>query len=175
MVLLCSDDRLASPDEITFDELRRLRSAAPSDRRSEPITDVQPLQVSPLAVRVSLQSFHNGSAAGPDGLRPQHLKDLLLGAPNDNQLLSAVTDLTNLLLEGKTPPSVRQLSSQKQWYPADCYRLRLETNDVESHMQLCRVVSTTLQAPRQLGFRFSGWIEAAIRACSSLLPGNGNL
>jgi len=65
------------------------------------------LQVSSSAVRAAIQSFPNGSAAGPDGLRPQHLKDLLLGAPDDNQLLSAVTDLTNLLLEGKTPPSVR--------------------------------------------------------------------
>jgi len=77
------------------------------DRRSESTTDALPLQVSPSAVRAAIQSFPNGSAAGPDGLRAQHLKDLLLGAPDDNQLLSAVTDLTNLLLEGKIPPSVR--------------------------------------------------------------------
>jgi len=43
--LLCSDDRLASPDETTFDELHRLHPAAPSDRRLEPTTDVPPLQV----------------------------------------------------------------------------------------------------------------------------------
>jgi len=41
--LLCSDDRLASPDETIFDELRRLHPAALSDRRSESATDVPPL------------------------------------------------------------------------------------------------------------------------------------
>ena len=55
----------------------------------------------------SVQLFPSSSAAGPDGLRPQHLKDLLVGAPNNSQLLVAVTYLTNLLLEGKTPSSVR--------------------------------------------------------------------
>jgi len=32
----------------------------------------------------------------PDGLRPQHLKDLLLGAPDDPPLLLATCDLVNL-------------------------------------------------------------------------------
>ena len=105
--LLCSDDRLAIPDDSTFDDLRRLHPAAPVNRRLVPTTDTPPLQVSPSAVRAAIQSFPNGSAAGPDGLRPQHLKDLLVGAPDDSQLLVAVTDLTNLLLEGKTPSSVR--------------------------------------------------------------------
>jgi len=71
---------LSSPIETTFDELRRLHTAAPSDRRSESTRDVPPLQVSPSAI----QSFPSSSAAGLDGLQPQHLKDLLLGAPDDN-------------------------------------------------------------------------------------------
>jgi len=53
--LLCSDDRLASPDETTFDELRRLHPTAPSDRRSEPSTGVSPLQVSSSTVRAAIQ------------------------------------------------------------------------------------------------------------------------
>jgi len=64
-------------------------------------------KLSPSAVRAAIQSFPNGSAARPDGLRPQHLKDLLLGAWCARRQSTDVTDLTNLLLEGKTPPSVR--------------------------------------------------------------------
>ena len=40
-------------------------------------------------------------------MRPQHIKDLLQGAPENSPLLSAITDLTNLLLEGKVPASVQ--------------------------------------------------------------------
>ena len=72
-----------------------------------PTTVTTPLQVSLSAVRSAIQSFPNGSAAGPDGLQPQHLKDLLVGATYDSQLLVAITKLTNLLLEGKTPSSVQ--------------------------------------------------------------------
>ena len=99
--LVCSDDRLAIPDDSTFNELRSRHPSAPSDRRPVPSTVTPPLHVLPSTVRASIQSFPNGSLAGPDGLRPQHLKDLLTGARDDSQLLVAVTDLTNLLLEGR--------------------------------------------------------------------------
>ena len=75
--LLCSDDRLAIPDEFTFNELQSLHPSAPSDHRPVPSTVTPPLHVSTSTVRASIQSFPNGSSAGPDGLRPQHLKDLL--------------------------------------------------------------------------------------------------
>ena len=105
--LLCSDDRLSVPDMSTFVELSRLHPPVPADRRPAPSSDKPPLQVLPLAVRSAIQSFPNGSAGGPDSLRPQHNKDLLQGAPENSPLLSAITDLTNLLLEGKVPASVQ--------------------------------------------------------------------
>ena len=66
-----------------------------------------PLQVLPYIVRKAIQSFPNGSAAGPDGLRPQHLKDWVVEAADDNPLLVAIVDLSNMRLEGKTPLPVR--------------------------------------------------------------------
>jgi hypothetical protein len=81
--------------------------AVPDDRRPAPSTDIPPLQVLPAAVRIVIQSFPYGSAQGPDSLRPQHIKDLLLGAQIDHPLQSAITDLTNLLLQGKVPTSVQ--------------------------------------------------------------------
>jgi len=58
-----------------------------------------PLQVFSVATKKAIHSFPNGSAVGPDGLRPHHLKDLLSGALDDHPLLLAITDLVNLLLE----------------------------------------------------------------------------
>ena len=178
--LLSSHDRLAVPDEPTFDELRRLLPATPPDRRPVPTVVTPSLQVSPSAVRAAIRSFPNGSAAGPDGLRPQHLKDLLVGASDDNdsQLLVAVTDLTNLLLEGKIPSSVKV-----SLFGANLMAIRKKNGGIRpiavgyvwrrlaakvacSH---AREVSITLLAPRQLGFGISGGTEAAVRAARCYL------
>jgi hypothetical protein len=105
--LLCSDDQLAIPDAVTFAEFSRLHPPAPADRRPAPSNDVPALRVTPVDVRTAIQSLPNGSAAGPDGLRPLHLKDLLLAAANNSPLLMAISDLVNVLLDGKTPNFVR--------------------------------------------------------------------
>ena len=59
-----------------------------------------------------IASFPAGSSAGPDGLRPQHLKDMLAEGPSDaslSPLLIALTSFCNLVLEGKTPVSVHPI------------------------------------------------------------------
>ena len=45
-------------------------------------------------------SFPAGSVSGPDGLRPQHLRDLLLSSESGPDLLSASTAFANLMLAG---------------------------------------------------------------------------
>ena len=66
------------------------------------------LSVSAEDVAQAIWSFQNGSAGGPDGLRPQHLKDMttssIAEAPS---LLSALASFSNLVLEGKTLPAIR--------------------------------------------------------------------
>jgi len=96
------DEGLAASNDATFVELIFLHPRAPVDRRHGPLTVVPPLQVSPDVIKMAIMSYPNGSAAGPDGLRPQHLKDLMLEVADDNHLLVAVTDLVNLFLQGKT-------------------------------------------------------------------------
>jgi len=56
---------------------------------------------------MAVMSFPNGSAVGQGGLRPQHLKDLMLGVAEDNPLLVAINDLVNLLLQGKSVIPIR--------------------------------------------------------------------
>jgi hypothetical protein len=63
--------------------------------------------VSLAAIRAAIQSFPNEFAAGPDGLRQQHVKDLLLDCTDVNPFLDATTDLINLFLAGNSPTSVR--------------------------------------------------------------------
>jgi len=70
-----------------------------------PSTVMPPLQVFPVATKKAIHSFPNGSAAGPDGLMQQHLKDLLLGGTDDHPLLLIITDMVNLQLEGLVPSS----------------------------------------------------------------------
>ena len=55
--------------------------------------------------------FPKGSAGGPDGLLPQHLKDLISNSARfgGKKLLAAVTAFTNLMLSGNTPEQVRPL------------------------------------------------------------------
>ena len=181
--LLCSDDRLAVADQSTFDELHRLHPSAPIDRRPVPFTDMPPLQVSPSAVRTAVQAFPSGSSAGPDGLRPQHLKDLLLGAADDNPLLAAVTDLINLLLAGKVPITVRGIlfganllaiaKKNKGIRPiAVGYVWRRLTAKVACSQ--VKEASATLLAPKQLGFGVAGGAEATVRAARRYLENMGH-
>ena len=50
-------------------------------------------------------SFPNGSSGGPDGFRPQHLKDLISHSTGDGGqlLLNALVTFVSLVLEGITP------------------------------------------------------------------------
>ena len=53
----------------------------------------------------------NTAKGGPDGLLPQHLKDMT-GASAESGgpvLLSALTSLVNIILQGKVPSAVRPL------------------------------------------------------------------
>lgn len=59
-------------------------------------------------VRRAIISFRNGSTDGPDGLWPQHLKDLIGLSANEGGaiLLRGLTSLVTLILNGKTPDQI---------------------------------------------------------------------
>lgn len=56
-------------------------------------------------------SFHNGSAGGPDGLHPHHLKDLTSSSAEGAgvRLLQCITAFVNLVLQVGMPLSVRHV------------------------------------------------------------------
>lgn len=77
--ILSSEETIAPQNKETFEKLvekhpppsRELNYPEPPDENSECLV------VSEKEVRKSIYSFKNGSAGGIDGIRPQHLKDLI--------------------------------------------------------------------------------------------------
>ena len=109
--LICSEDSIAELDEVT---LAALRSKHPPPHPNSCIPPVPEefapaIQVSEEEIAHAISSFPNGSSGGPDGLRPQHLKDLISTSAErgGRELLRALTSFVNLVLDGKTPPSAR--------------------------------------------------------------------
>lgn len=84
----------------------RLKHPAPSRPLlfpEPPTTNSEVLVVTEKEVEKGIHSFASGSAAGIDGLRPQHLKDMISKVTGDagRRLLTCSTDLCNLMLSGK--------------------------------------------------------------------------
>ena len=110
MHLACSKDILADHSDATFMALKDKHPSPRVDSSIPPPPDAATLAftVSEADVIYAINSFPCGSAGGPDGLRPQHLKDMLKCQGGDvSLLLSALAAFVTLVLEGKAPPSIR--------------------------------------------------------------------
>jgi len=57
-------------------------------------------------ITAAICSFPARSAGGPDGIRPQHLRDLTSNKETGHALISALATLINLWMQGKCPSSV---------------------------------------------------------------------
>ena len=104
--LICCDDEPAPDTPEMLAGLKAKHPPAPSDRK--PIYDPKlsdqfaPLQISEWSIVDAISSLPADSAAGPDGVTPQHLKDLIsVGA--DCSLIRQLSELVNRMLEGSLP------------------------------------------------------------------------
>jgi len=68
-----------------------------------------PYQVEESDVEAAIRSFPSGFAGGPDGLRPQHLLELLNHRDTSSALLKEMTGFTNILLRGACQVEVRPI------------------------------------------------------------------
>ena len=108
--LLCSDDKPIFDSAEVFEKLtERHPLAAGNMQRLEDPALIATLQVSDKEVSKAILSFSAGSSGGPDGLRPRHLIDLINCKTSGQDLLSAITAFTNMLLDGKCHPAVRPI------------------------------------------------------------------
>jgi len=56
----------------------------------------------------ALHTFPLGSSGGPDGITPQHIRDLLTGSTDDS-LQQALVDFVNLMLAGSFDKEVNSI------------------------------------------------------------------
>jgi hypothetical protein len=109
--LICSEDSQAVVTDETVAALRLKHPSAPTDRRSVASlsTGTTSGQFSTCVddVRKAIFSFPAGSSGGPDGLTPQHLRDLVSTEGENSPLLALITDLVNGLYKGIVPEQVR--------------------------------------------------------------------
>jgi len=105
--LLTSQESPATPSAETLASLRDKHptSSGNLDELPSPSCD-NSLVTDEAEVRRIILSFPAGSAGGPDGLRPQHIRDLVLCRESGPQLLSALTGFVNMVFSGKCPPEV---------------------------------------------------------------------
>jgi len=100
--ILCSEDKPADASDDTFHKLVERHPTPANDRTpfTEPNQSAA-IQVTTSEVAHAIRTFPAGSSGGPDGIKPQHIQDLLNCREESNELLHEITLLINLLLEGK--------------------------------------------------------------------------
>src|SRR6218665_1018043 len=108
--ILCSSDKPAREDKNAMEELLSKHPVPPSDRPRIPTNpSASPLQLTEEQILGQIRSFPTGSSAGPDGLRPQHLLELIRCPETGPELITSITGLVNLILAGTCPERIRPL------------------------------------------------------------------
>ena len=176
--ILSSDDAVASPTADVFDVLKTIHPTAnaeavypPEPSISDPILE----SVTPEEVLQAINSFPNGSAGGLDGLRPQHLKDLVSGSTGEIaiRLTERLASLIDLMLSGNVPLEICPLL-----YGACVTALKKKDGGIRpiavgntlrrlaGKIVSRRVMETMgqLARPTQLGYGTRGGAEAVVHA-----------
>ena len=108
--LLCSDDKPVTDVEATYGRLFEHHPEPPIDRgQVESPDDITATQVSEADVLSAIRTFPAGSSGGPDGIRPQHILNLINCRESGSALLSSLTAFVNPLLDGKCNPDVTSI------------------------------------------------------------------
>lgn len=107
---LTSEDTLAPQNKETLDILLEKHPPIPSNfcfNVPSP-SNLDTFSPSPADVEKAIFSFPAGSAGGLDGLRPQHLKDMIVKSNGEarTKLLLSLVELISVLLSGNVPESV---------------------------------------------------------------------
>ena len=128
-------------------------------------------------VKQAIHSFTPGSAGGADGLRPQHLSDMT-DERVGGALLDALTDFTNLVLNGGVPTLARRvffgatlISFNKKAGGIRPIAVGLTLRRLAAKVANRRALQTcsSLLAPRHLGVGVKGGAEAIAHAAKRYL------
>ncbi|KAJ2939808.1 hypothetical protein O0L34_g18001 [Tuta absoluta] len=182
-----SDDSIAAPGPETLAslQLKHPPPSRPLNFPQAPDRATPALSVKEDDVTLALGSFHNGSSAGLDGIRPAHLKELTSISAGDNghRLLGCLTGLCNFLLSGRLNPEVCPYM-----YGANLCALSKKEGGIRpiavgntfrrlTAKMGCRAVKEEMAGylqPYQLGFGTQMGCEAAIHATRTFVQEPGN-
>ena len=135
-----SESTLALFNEATFEALKERHPDPHPESIIAPIKESQghhAICVTKEEVAKAIRSFPKSSAGSPDGLRPQHLKDMLLEKGSQDILLPALTSFVQLVLEGRSPATV-----QPFFFGANLqYQLKVGTHKIVCYTQILCVYS----------------------------------
>lgn len=110
--LLTTSDSVITPCEEVVAALRAKHPPAAPDEDLPELRDLDQhrLSIVEADVMAAIKATAPGSAAGLDGLRPLHLRQLVAGhtAEAGRRLLSALTELCNVAIAGDIPEHARQ-------------------------------------------------------------------
>ena len=184
--ILNSEDTPEPPSLASLSQLQEKHpTASGMDPSLPPPSQFSCLSVDENEVRKAALSFPAGSSAGPDGLRPQHLRDLLLCREGGGDFLTSLTAFVNLILSGQCPPDASRI-----FFGGRLLALKKKTGGIRPiavGFTLRRLASKCANAsgvsrlssyfsPRQLGVGIRGGCEAAVhsarRFLESLQPGH---
>ena len=175
--ILTSDDSIAPVTDETMQALRLKHPPANADAsfpEKFPISPEFP-HVNEGEIWTAIMSFPNGSAGGLDGLKPQHLKDLInpAGAEAASKLCLTLAKFAGFVLRTAIPESMRRI-----FFGASLTALRKPDGGIRPiavgstlRRIVCKVVSQRvavpigeLLRPVQLGYGTRGGAEAAAHA-----------
>lgn len=173
--MVASEEVFALENE---DTLKSLREKHPPPHPDSVIPSHQTIQ-SPIIVTAcnvmkAIQSFPNGSFGGPDGLRPQHLKDLIFSSAGlgSSVLMESLTAFVNFVIRGDVPIAAQSLhgASLVAFAKMDggvrpiavACTLRRLVAKCAGHF-ICDAMGALL-APLQLGYGTPMGAEAAVHA-----------
>ena len=107
--LTCSEDSIANNSEDTIAALRSKHPPPHPQSTPSEAPSRSAMTINEVDVMQAIRSFPKGSAGGPDGLRPQHLQDMVgtSAGAEGILLLQSLTAFTNLVLTGDIPAEIR--------------------------------------------------------------------
>jgi hypothetical protein len=177
--ILVSDDAPAEPSLEGLAKLQEKHPPASLIVSEIPIPQEDShMTVAEADVLKAVMSFPAGSSGGPDGFRPQHLKDLLNCRETGTNLLSALTAFTNMVLAGRCPRDMAPVFFGGRLIALDKksggirpiavgFTLRRLTSKCANSAGIYRLSSVF--APRQLGVGVPGGCEAAVHSARRFL------
>ncbi|GJV39914.1 hypothetical protein Tco_1418354 [Tanacetum coccineum] len=112
--LVLSSSGVAPYNDATLEDLKTKHPFKPPPLLPHIAIDHHHLVASPALVLDRIKSFPRGTSCGRDGLRTQHLMDCLSGVAVaiSDELVSSITQVVNLFLDGKCPQQVGRLVSK---------------------------------------------------------------